>query len=149
MVKSNRLLFPATGLAAFLSTIVFLTSCGGGGRTEVTPKAQLTLKIERLDQDLFHGARAAANDTTHASGNFSLRLYAQYGPFFKEYVERILQAAPIDDPRLPIALTRFAMDPDWSNVQAHADSVLGDMEPQRAQFEEAFERLKTLFPDSL
>lgn len=146
MAKSNPLPFPATGIAAFLSTIIVLTSCRGG-QAEGVPKADLTLQIERLDQDLFRSARAAASDTT-AAANYSLRLYAQYGPFFKDYVERILQAAPVDDPRLPIALTRFAMDPDWRMIQAHADSVLGDMEEERAQFEEAFERLRTLFPDS-
>jgi hypothetical protein len=149
MAKSNRRLFPRAGFAAFLSTIVVLMSCGGEGHTEAAPKTDLHLKIERLDQDLFRSARAAVSDTTSAAGNYGLRLYAQYGPFFRTYVEDILHASPIDDPRLPLALTRFAMDPDWSMIQLHADSVLGDMDEERAQFEEAFERLKTFFPDSL
>ncbi len=105
------------------------------------PLAQ-PLRIERLDQDLFH----AANDTSTA---LNLRLYAQYGEFYRVYVEQILQGAPVDDPRLPIVLMRFIHDPDWSAAQRAADSVLGDLEPQRAQFEEAFARLKALFPDSL
>ena len=63
------------------------------------------------------------------TGFVSLKLYAQYGDFYRDYVERVLQAAPIDDPRLPIALTHFVLDPDWSSIQQHADSVLGDMEP--------------------
>jgi hypothetical protein len=149
MAKSNPRLFPHTGFAAFLSTILVLTSCGREGHTEDALKADLSVPLERLDQDLFRSARAAVNDTSSSAGNFSLRLYAQYGPFFKDYVERILQAAPVDDPRLPIALTRFAMDPDWSSVQEHADSVLGDMKKEQVRFEEAFERLKGFFPDSL
>jgi hypothetical protein len=100
------------------------------------------LRIERLDQDLFRGA-------ADSSGRFTLKLYAQYGEFFRIYVEQILQGAPVDDPRLSVVLTRFANDPDWSAAQRAADSVLGDLEPQRAQFEAAFSRLKALFPDSL
>jgi len=100
------------------------------------------LRIERLDQDLFR----SASDTAF---NFSLKLYATYGPFYKEYVERILQLAPVEDPRLPIALTNFTMNPDWKALQQRADSVLGDMEAQRAEFELAFERLVTFFPDRL
>lgn len=126
----------------YLSTILLVTACGDGSHTAVEPSADLDLRIERLDQDLFNNA----NDTT---GNFNLKLYATYGSFYKEYVERILQAAPVDDPRLPIALTQFTMNPDWKALQQRADSLLGDMEPQRAEFERAFERLVTFFPDSL
>lgn len=141
MAKSNPLLSRSPAAAIYLSTIL-LTACGGGSHPAPSDTPDLHLGIERLDQDLFRSAR----DT---SANFNLKLYAEYGPFYKDYVERVLQAAPIDDPRLPIALTRFVMDPDWSSIQQHADSLLGDMEPQRAGLEEAFERLKGFFPDSL
>ncbi|MFT3884131.1 MAG: hypothetical protein QM724_01500 [Flavobacteriales bacterium] len=98
--------------------------------------------IERLDRALFK----AANDTdTH----FALGLYAGHGAFFRTYVEDILHAAPIDDPRLPIALLRFTRDPDWSSAQRDVDSVLGDLTGQQQELDEAFSRLHTLFPDSL
>lgn len=141
MAKSNLppLRDPATAIV--LSTVL-LTACGDGSHTEPPITHDLHLRIERLDQDLFHGV----GDTT---ANLNLKLYAEYGTFYKDYVERILQAAPIDDPRLPIALTSFAMNPDWRAVQQHADSVLGDMELQRAELETAFERLLAYFPDSL
>ncbi len=139
MVKSNPLLHPAN--CGFLTAVVLMTACGGD-RRPISAPVDLDLRLERLDQDLFRGAR----DT---STNFNLKLYAQYGGFYKDYVERVLQAAPIDDPRLPIALTRFVMDPDWNSLQQRADSVFGDMEPQRGEFERAFERLKAEFPDRL
>jgi len=141
MVKSNPLLFRTLAAAIYLSTIL-LTACGDGSHTAVEPSTDLDLRIERLDQDLFRSA-------DDSSLNFSLKLYATYGPFYKEYVERILRLGPVDDPRLPIALTNFTMNPDWMAVQQRADSVLGDMEPQRADFELVFERLVTFFPDSL
>ncbi|MGB3870799.1 MAG: hypothetical protein WBG34_12695 [Flavobacteriales bacterium] len=100
------------------------------------------IRIERLDQDLFRSVADTA-------GNFNLKLYAEYGEFYKMYVEQVLQAAPFNDPRLPMALISFTHDPDWSAVQRTADSLLGDMEQQEADFNEAFGRLKAFFPDSL
>jgi len=100
------------------------------------------LKIERLDKDLF----AMADDTT---GNFNLRLYAKYGEFYRTYVEDVLHAAAFNDPRLPLALSHFVHNPDWASVQRTADSVLGDMSEQEAEFNEAFGHLKQYFPDSL
>ncbi len=141
MAKSNPLLFRTPAAAIYLSTIL-LTACEGTGHTDPPVVPDLDLRIERLDQDLFRSARDTAP-------NFNLRLYATYGPFYKDYVERILNAAPINDPRLPVALTSFVMNPDWNAMQQRADSVLGDMEPQRAEFESAFERLTGFFPDSL
>lgn len=79
----------------------------------------------------------------------SLKAYATYGEFYRTYIEDILQGAPLEDPRLAMVLTRFTTDPDWKSVQRAADSVLGDLEPQRKEFEDAFKRLKVLFPDSL
>ncbi len=132
--KANPL-FPA-----FIIALVAGCSQPAAGPDPV-PLAQ-PLRIERLDRDLFHAP-------ADSSASLHLKLYATYGEFYRVYVERILQGAPVDDPRLPVVLTRFAMDPDWRAAQRAADSVFGDMEPQRRQFEEAFARLKALFPDSL
>lgn len=103
---------------------------------------QLEVRIGRLDRDLFH----AAPDSMNAA---SLRAYADYGEFYRIYIEEVLQGAPLEDPRLPLVLNSFVHDPDWRAAQDAVDSVLGDLEPQRADFEEAFKRLKVLFPDSL
>jgi hypothetical protein len=79
----------------------------------------------------------------------SRRALAEYGDFYRVYIEDILQGAPVEDPRLSAVLARFVQDPDWSATQEAVDSVLGDMEPQRAAFEDALKRLHVLFPDSL
>ena len=139
MAKGNPTLLLLTAVSASL----LFFACGNTDRRAVAaPPKDLHLKIERLDKDLF----AMADDTV---GNFNLRLYAKYGEFYRMYVERVLQAAPFDDPRLPLALSHFVHDPDWVNVQRTADSVLGDMSTQEADFNEAFGHLKQYFPDSL
>lgn len=139
MPKDNSSFFL---LAAFAASLL-MQACGNADRRTVAPTPKdLHLKIERLDKDLF----AMADDTI---GNYNLRLYAKYGEFYKMYVERVLQAAPFDDPRLPIALSHFVHDPDWANVQRSADSLLGDMSVQEIGFNEVFGRLRAYFPDSL
>lgn len=100
------------------------------------------MDIGRLDRDMF----LSTGDSARAK---SLKAYATYGEFYRTYIEDILQGAPLEDPRLAMVLTRFTTDPDWMSVQRAADSVLGDLEPQRKEFEDAFKRLKVLFPDSL
>jgi hypothetical protein len=107
-----------------------------------TEAVDLELGIGRLDQDLFHTPPEEMQQA-------SLKAYADYGEFYRLYIEDILQGAPLDDPQLPMVLNRFVLDPDWSSVQAAIDSVLGDLEPQRMAMEEGFKRLKVLFPDSL
>lgn len=119
------------------------SACTGAGPREVpigdTP---LAITIGRLDRDLFHGAA----DSIRAR---SLKAYAVHGEFYRTYIEDILQGAPLEDPDLAVVLQRFTTDPDWMRAQHGVDSVLGDMEQQRMEFEGAFKRLKVLFPDSL
>ena len=122
---------------------VCLVACQGDGLPELPEGTDpVRITIGRLDQDLFH----APPDSMAAA---SRKAHATYGDFYRIYIEDILQGAPVDDPRLPLVLHRFVLDPDWSAAQEAADSVLGDLELQRALFEKAFTRLKALFPDSL
>lgn len=131
----------------FAKTVLILSSsalvaCGGPEETVIAAGEPVTIELGRLDRALFH----ASPDSMAAA---SLKAYATFGEFYRIYIEDILQGAPIRDPRLPMVLHRFVLDPDWSEAQRAVDSVLGDMETQRALFEKAFTRLKTLFPDSL
>jgi len=126
----------------FVFSILF-TACSGDGPGDAPVRpVDLDLRIGRLDRDLFH----APPDSMAAA---SLRAYAMHGEFYRVYVEDILQGAPLEDPRLPLVLTRFTRDPDWSSAQEAVDSVLGDLAPERRLFQEAFGRLKAYFPDSV
>lgn len=120
-----------------------IAACNGNREPELPPGiAPVSLPIGRLDQDLFR----ASTDSLAA---VSLRAHATYGEFYRIYIEDILQAAPIGDPRLPMALHRFVLDQDWRAAQHAADSAFGDMAAQREEMERAFTRLKAHFPDSL
>ncbi|HQW05957.1 MAG: hypothetical protein IPH05_02875 [Flavobacteriales bacterium] len=126
-----------------LACVLLMTACGGNGHRDVViDDVPLELRIERLDQAVFR-------TDTHHVGSLRDSASVAFGSFFRIYIEDILQGVPIEDPRLPLMLERFRSDPDWSDAQHAADSVLGDLEEQRQRFEDAFKRLHVLFPDSL
>lgn len=136
-VKGNRVARTLSGAALLL-----VAACGTpDGPAKVDP-VPVQVDLYRLDRLLFK----APPDSLAA---VSLRAYADLGGFYRLYVERVLRAAPIDDPRLSVALLRFTRDPDWAAAQAAADSLFGGMEAQHAELVDAFGRLKALFPDSL
>ncbi|MCB0770667.1 MAG: hypothetical protein KDC00_09705 [Flavobacteriales bacterium] len=125
------------------TALISITACSDPGHREVSIEdVPLTVEIGRLDRELFR----TLPDSVPA---MSRRALAEYGDFYRVYIEDILQGAPLEDPRLSAVLTRFVQDPDWSATQEAVDSVLGDMEPQRAAFEDALKRMQVLFPDSL
>ena len=130
----------ATAFAVLVFSLL-LTACNGGSHPVVEP-VPIDLEVVRLDHAVF---RTPAD----SMGATCLRMQAELGPFWQLYVEDILQAAALDDPRLPLALNTFTSDPDWMEAQAAIDSVFGDLAPQRADLEEAFGRLKAIYPDSI
>jgi hypothetical protein len=129
--------------AVLISVTTLCAACGSGDRAGVEhPTSAISLEIGRLDKDLFR----SSPDTMREA---SLKAQATYGTFYRTYIEEILQGAPLDDPRLPLVLNRFVLDPDWRDAQQAIDSVLGDLRPEQRAFETAFTRLRTHFPDSL
>lgn len=129
--------------AVLFTLIVLFVACTDGSEREVDISGvTLDLPLERLDRTLF-------NAPPDSMASASRQAYALYGEFYRTYIEDILQGAPLGDPRLPMVLNRFVLDPDWQSVQEAIDSVLADMAPQQIAFENAFKRMKVLFPDSL
>ena len=126
-----------------LTLVGVLTGCTEKGHRTVDPvELEHELTIGRLDQELF-------NAKLDSLPKLNMELYREYGTFYRIYIEDILQGAALNDPRLPMVLADFISDPDWSAAQQAVDSVLGDLEPQRVQLNDAFGRLKALFPDSI
>ena len=102
-----------TSFSALAAVSLFLTSCTGTGRPEVSADdVELELTIGRLDQDLFH----ASPEEMPGS---ALKAYAEHGEFFQIYIEDILQGSPVDDPQLPLVLNAFVTDPDGYSLMIH------------------------------
>lgn len=129
--------------SVLFATAILMTSCTQKSHTKVeTDGVQLHVDIGRLDRALFYAPPDSLRAASRAAN-------AEYGEFYRVYIEDILQGAPLGDPELIMVLGRFVHDPDWRSTQQAVDSVLGDMEPERADLEDAFKLLKVLFPDSL
>lgn len=125
--------------------LISLSACEGCFREQRrvdVSDIELDLKIGRLDQHLFH----ADPDSLRSA---SLQAQAEFGDFYRIYIEEILQGAPLGDPRFGMVLHRFVTDPDWIVVQQAIDSVFPTLEPERREYELAFKRLKALFPNSI
>ncbi|MBL7963075.1 MAG: hypothetical protein JNM31_04435 [Flavobacteriales bacterium] len=119
-------------------------ACTGDGpavESDATEVVQ-AVDIVRLDQALF---QAPVPELRRVSDS----LRRTHPGIYRTYIEDILQGAPVDDPRLPVVLSRFVSDPDWRAAQQAADSALGDLAREKALFRTAFARLKAHFPDSL
>ncbi len=140
--KGKVLSFRSAKAVLYAGIFLFAACAGNADRQADISSVKLDLPLERLDRTLFHASPDSMAST-------SLRAYAEYGEFYRTYIEDILQGAPLGDPRLPLILSRFTLDPDWRSVQEAIDSVLGDMEPEQRDLEDAFKRLMVLFPDSL
>lgn len=125
-----------------LAMAAMLAGCGNERGDVDIDEVDLDLRIGRLDRALFD-----PSGDLDAAAISAMEL--EFGGFFRTYVEEILHAAPLDDPRLPLVLSRFATDPDWSAAQEAADTVLGDLDRQRVMIRDAFRRMKVFFPDSL
>ncbi len=125
------------------AVILLLAGCGSPERPDIPiTDVALHLEIGRLDREVFH----TVPDSMQA---LNRKAYASYGGFYRTYIEDILQGAPLEDPRMTAVLGRFVNDPDWASTQTAVDTVLGDLEPERLEFENGFKRLKVLFPDSI
>lgn len=141
-IKGKMLSFGLAKAVLYVVIFLFVACTGNAERTADISSVKLEVPFERLDHTLFHSSPDSMAST-------SLRAYAEYGEFYRTYIEDILQGAPLGDPRLPTILTRFTLDPDWRSVQEAIDSVLGDMHHEQRVLEDAFKRLIVLFPDSL
>lgn len=124
------------------AALITLAACGDQEPVVDSAGIDLDLPIERMDSTVFH---AGAGDPASTIG----RIVNTHGTFGRTYLEEVLQLPPVGDSLLPRALAEFLRDPAWQVLQHGIDSALGDLGPQRAGLEEAFERLKAVFPDSL
>ncbi|MCB0790919.1 MAG: hypothetical protein H6595_04320 [Flavobacteriales bacterium] len=127
-------------VTAACALILLLLGCVNTDERIPRGARPLEVPVGRLDRLLFH---------TDSVRKALQQADAEFGSFFRVYVEEVLHMASIDDPRLPRLMYSFTHDPDWRSAQSAIDSMLGDMTGARTGFGLAFGRLHAVFPDSL
>lgn len=118
----------------FLCVLTFF-SCKQGNKPDVSD-INLTIKIERFDQDLFAGKQKGVPQT-------DVFLKKKYNAFYDDYVHRM-----VGDPTyngLQVLTTLFK-DQAYTDLNHEADSVFRNMEPQEKGLTETFKYIKYYYP---
>jgi gliding motility-associated lipoprotein GldB len=117
---------------------LLLTACGRGKKADVS-QIQLTVDIQRFDHD-FDSMRT---QPMHAQ---SFRLLRKYGPFYADYIQRVIQAGAITDTGYFKVLRDVFKGKAYIDLKHDVDSVYPNLDKQNAELSEAFKHIKYYYP---
>ena len=100
----------------------------------------ISVKIQRLDQDLF-------KVTPLNEDSMLPQIKKEYGDFFKLYNYQMIRLGNPDDIQYPNYLQTFLTDPMIQKAKAAVDSVFPDLTGLEGQLSEAFKHYKYYFPE--
>ncbi len=145
--KYTEILRTAGLFRGFLCLVLMVgTVACGEDRFEVDVSGiDLSLEVERLDQDLFSIGQAP----TAAYDSLNRTLKGRYGGFYEIYVADILKEGMPNDPMLPPRLKEFVEDPVMQDIQMAIDERYADFSDKEKALTKAFKHYRYHFPDSL
>ncbi|MEI7831054.1 MAG: hypothetical protein WCI31_14850 [Prolixibacteraceae bacterium] len=124
----------------FLISLLFaLTACHRNPLKVDVSNINLTMKIGRLDQDLFTVTRGNIKQAIPA-------LQEKYGAFFSLYNKEILAIGNSTDSLYADYLITFIGDSTVTKARQKSDSLFHDFEPYAKQLELAFRHYRYYFP---
>jgi len=121
----------------FLSCLLF-TACGRSKKVDVS-NIDVNVKIERFDHDLDQ-MRTKPMD---AQGVY---MFKKYGPFYADYIERIVQYGSIGDTAYFKSLREMFNGQAYADLKHDVDSVYPNMDKPNAEVTDAFRHIKYYFP---
>ena len=119
-------------------TCVLLMACGRSKKIDVS-NINLSVKIERFDHDL--DAMRTGTMSTQAN-----RLQKKYGPFYQDYIERILQAGTTRDTTYFKTLCDVFSARSYADLKHEVDSIFPNVDKQNDELTDAFRHIKYYFP---
>ncbi|RYE26803.1 MAG: gliding motility lipoprotein GldB [Sphingobacteriaceae bacterium] len=122
----------------FFLICVLLSSCKNKDKIDVSGIA-LNVKIERFDHDF----------DAFKQGNYpqkAAQLQQHYGPFYADFVERILHQGTVQDTAYFTTLRKLFADKAYNDLKHEVDSVYPNLEKQEAELTDAFKYLKYYYP---
>lgn len=129
------------GLLKVLTIALFILACEQPAPEIDISGTELSLKMYRLEQDLFADAPEQLNR------EYVQMLEEKYGQFFKLFVEQIISVGKMGDSITTYYLNHFKTDPQVSEVAQACLNEFPDMEFLRSDLENAFKRYAVLFPE--
>lgn len=121
----------------FISLLV-LTACGRRNKVDVSD-IDINVTIRRFDNS-FDSLR------TGPIAPKALKLQQQYGAFYPDFIQRILQAGSIKDTVYLATLRKVFTSKAYADLKHEVDSVYSNLDKQNAELTDAFRRIKYYFP---
>lgn len=122
----------------FFITCLLLTACKHGKKVDVSD-IKLSVKIERFDRDF---------DQMNSKSMLqqSILMKQQYGPFYQDFMERILRAGSIRDTAYFKTLHAVFASRDYNSLKEEVNTVFPNLDQQEEQLTDAFKRIKYYYP---
>ncbi len=124
----------------FFILLLVLSACHRNPLNIDVSSINLTLKIGRLDQDLFRV-------TPENIKNVVPDLKKKYGPFFSLYNKEILAIGNSDDSLYNGYLLTFLKDSTIIRAKLSSDSLFRDFQPYASRLEMAFKHYRYYYPE--
>lgn len=118
---------------------LFVFGCGTDHPKVDTSAIQLDLKVKRFEQQLF--AYPKINDAE------VLEMKQSYNPFFKHFIENIVNISSVDDPSVYYSLNGFKDDPYVNEVYQNVEENFKDFSSYQNQLQESFKLYKYYFTE--
>ena len=123
---------------SFFSIALLALSCRNEKKVDLS-KIKLNLKIERFDQEM--NRLTAENLTTKAPD-----LQKQYGAFYDDYMEKMLNVGSTADTSYYKNLRVVLANADYKALKDEVNSKFGSMDDTEGELENAFKHLKYYYP---
>jgi gliding motility-associated lipoprotein GldB len=119
-------------------TCILLAACKHSKKVDVS-HIDLDVKIERFDHDLNDMAKKPMAQQ-------AFYLQHKYGPFYQDFIERIIPLGSIRDTAYFTALRKLLANKAYNDVKHEVDSIYPNLDVQEAALTDAFRRIKYYFP---
>lgn len=124
--------------ALFLITALLAACKNGKDKVDVS-NIKLAVHIERFDHDFDQLGKKPMPQQTAV-------LQQKYGPFYTDYIERILNAGTVNDTAYFANLREVFAGKPYQDLKHEVDSVYPNLDKQEEELTDAFKRIKYYFP---
>lgn len=120
-------------------TLILFSACNRRKKVDVS-NIPVNVTIQRFDHD-FDKMRTPPVEPQIAA------LQKKYGPFYQDFMERVLQAGSTRDTAYLGTLRKIFASKDYNILKHDVDSVFPNLDKQNAELTDAFRRIKYYFPN--
>lgn len=119
---------------------LFFVSCGNEQLKVDTDSIDLTIELNRFDQDFFK-----LKQTPELKPELN-KLENKYGEFYLRYIKNIMQFGDANNPSFETGVKGFLNDPDINTIYNDVQKKYSDVSDIKAELTEAFKKYHYHFP---